>query len=234
MDSRYHYTRDDKMQPVYCVGCRAHIPREISSMNRGLCPDCIAKLNHVTPPPVQAVPPPVHYAGQGNAQQSPSPPPSPLLDFKNVPDLTPTQNLIITGIAGLICVLILWLVIIPAINRPSSVQTQNPEPVPTVEVPNSAAAAPMPARENDSEYRARFAAVANIFIEMGARVDPFDPSHPYTMRAYLPNSVALDITDRQAREIAGMARERLHDRAIVYIKTEAGQTIGKATPWGFE
>lgn len=93
---------------------------------------------------------------------------------------------------------------------------------------------PEPESRTDTSYEARFAAVSKIFTDMGARVDPLDPSVPYTMRAYLPNSVAMDLTERQARELAGMARERLDEKAIVYIKTEAGQTIGKATPWGFE
>ena len=86
----------------------------------------------------------------------------------------------------------------------------------------------------DSNFAQRFNDVAKIFTDKGARVDAWDPSAPYTMRVYLPSSVAVDMTQVQARELAGMARTRLHDDAIVYIKSEGGQTIAKATPWGFE
>lgn len=85
----------------------------------------------------------------------------------------------------------------------------------------------------DDEYKARFDKMSATFRQQGARVDPMDPDYPYTMRVYLPASVSMDMTERQANEMAGMARERLHDKAIVYINTESGQTIGKATPWGF-
>ncbi len=34
-------TVDDQMQPVYCVKCRKHIPRAVSSANGGLCGYCL-------------------------------------------------------------------------------------------------------------------------------------------------------------------------------------------------
>ncbi len=86
----------------------------------------------------------------------------------------------------------------------------------------------------DEAYKERFAAVAKIFISVGARVDPMDPTTPYTMRAYVPSSLAMEMTPVQAREMAGMARSRLHDRAIVYLKSEGGQQLAKASPWGIE
>lgn len=36
------FTVDDQMQPVYCVSCRVHIPRALSSANGGLCDPCKA------------------------------------------------------------------------------------------------------------------------------------------------------------------------------------------------
>jgi hypothetical protein len=54
------------------------------------------------------------------------------------------------------------------------------------------------------------------------------------MRIWLPVSVSMDTTPQMAREMAGMARDRLHKDAIVYVKSAAGQNLGKATPWGFE
>jgi hypothetical protein len=89
-------------------------------------------------------------------------------------------------------------------------------------------------REITPEYEARFKAVSKVFTELGARVDPMDPSYPYTMRAYLPSRVAMELTDRQAKEIAGMARSRLHEDAIVYVMSEGGQQLAKATPWGIQ
>jgi len=114
---------------------------------------------------------------------------------------------------------------------------QNP---PMPETPTVAVAPPQrvepstPKPSTDTGYAQRFNDVARIFIDKGASVDPLDPSAPYTMRVYLPSSLAMNMTQVQARELAGMARTRLHDKAIVYIKTEGGQTIAKATPWGFE
>lgn len=91
------------------------------------------------------------------------------------------------------------------------------------------------ARADDmSEYRQRFETVAEAFRQQGARVDALDPSFPYTMRIYLPSRVAMDMTDGQARELAGLTRTRLHENAIVYLKSEGGQTLAKASPWGVE
>jgi hypothetical protein len=39
----YSYSPDDLMQPVYCIVCRQHIPKDISNAGKGVCPECIAK-----------------------------------------------------------------------------------------------------------------------------------------------------------------------------------------------
>jgi hypothetical protein len=66
MNPAYSYTLDDQMNPIFCIGCRQHIPDAVSKAGRGLCPECIAKLNQTQaspqvqapqPPPL-AVPPP--------------------------------------------------------------------------------------------------------------------------------------------------------------------------------
>ncbi|MBS1723478.1 MAG: hypothetical protein JSS66_11050 [Armatimonadetes bacterium] len=85
-----------------------------------------------------------------------------------------------------------------------------------------------------SDYRQRFETVADAFRQQGASVDAFDPQFPYTMRIYLPSRVAMDMTDNQARELAGLTRTKLDDKAIVYLKSEGGQTLAKAAPWGIE
>ena len=41
------------MNPIYCIGCRTHIPRTLSNTNRGLCSVCIGKIQAPVPPPVQ-------------------------------------------------------------------------------------------------------------------------------------------------------------------------------------
>jgi hypothetical protein len=76
----------------------------------------------------------------------------------------------------------------------------------------------------------RFEAVRKIFEQQGARVER-DPSARNTVRIYLPVRTAITMTESQAKQIAGMARSRLGDKAIVYVKNEAGDTLGKATPW---
>lgn len=39
--SSYTFTDDDMMQPVYCIGCRQHIPKVVSNFGLGLCPTCL-------------------------------------------------------------------------------------------------------------------------------------------------------------------------------------------------
>ncbi len=60
------------MNPVYCIGCRQHIPQALSNAGRGLCPDCLAKINQAQPAPPQPsqVPPLPNYA-QPQYQQPP-------------------------------------------------------------------------------------------------------------------------------------------------------------------
>lgn len=69
----YNFTKEDRISPVYCIGCRSQIPREVSNLNRGLCPVCIAKIQAPTPPPVIA---------HGLLVQGQSPPP-PQFQFGN-------------------------------------------------------------------------------------------------------------------------------------------------------
>lgn len=45
LNPKYSYTQDDLMQPLYCTGCRQHIPKAVSNTGNGLCPDCIASAN---------------------------------------------------------------------------------------------------------------------------------------------------------------------------------------------
>lgn len=70
--SSYHFTPDDQMQPVYCVGCRQHIPRTVSAAGRGLCPLCLAKVQVVATPPSVA-PPPVAGIPQPAPQKASNP-----------------------------------------------------------------------------------------------------------------------------------------------------------------
>jgi len=50
------FTDDDRMNPVFCIGCRTHIPKAVSNSNRGLCPACVVKMQTPAPPPIQAPP----------------------------------------------------------------------------------------------------------------------------------------------------------------------------------
>lgn len=36
------FSPDDQMNPVYCVRCRAHVPRAVSNANGGVCSQCYA------------------------------------------------------------------------------------------------------------------------------------------------------------------------------------------------
>lgn len=85
-----------------------------------------------------------------------------------------------------------------------------------------------------ADFANRWQVVKEMFESQGATVEPWDSSGPHTMRIRLPLSMAMTATPMQAREMAGLARERLHPDAIVYIQSPSGQLLGKATPWGFE
>lgn len=76
----------------------------------------------------------------------------------------------------------------------------------------------------------RFQAVAKVFEGQGARVER-DPKATDTVRIYVPSSVATGLSESQAKTMASDARSRLASEAIVYIKNEAGDTLGKSTPW---
>jgi len=56
----YAFTPDDNMFPVYCTGCRAHIPKLISTANNGPCPTCLQNQQAAARAAAQA---------QGAAQQ---------------------------------------------------------------------------------------------------------------------------------------------------------------------
>jgi hypothetical protein len=45
INPNYSYTQDDLMQPLFCTGCRQHIPKAISNVGNGLCPVCVANFN---------------------------------------------------------------------------------------------------------------------------------------------------------------------------------------------
>ncbi|MBS1702920.1 MAG: hypothetical protein JST12_14745 [Armatimonadetes bacterium] len=94
---------------------------------------------------------------------------------------------------------------------------------------------PAPQRsQTDSGFSERWAAVCKVFEDQGLYVEPWDSNAPWTMRVHIPSTIAIDMTPTQARELAGMARSRIGNEAIVYIKSEGGQTLAKAAPWGIE
>ena len=75
----YQFTDEDKLIPIYCIGCRQHIPRTVSKSNRGLCPVCVAKIqatSSIAPPPAQPTPPPPHpqYQQHQPGYYQPAPP----------------------------------------------------------------------------------------------------------------------------------------------------------------
>lgn len=93
------------MQPVYCIGCRTHIPLAISNANKGYCPTCV-------PPPkvVPVVDPPKHaYCPQCQS-----------IELEDIVHREPTSARTIwyTGVATSVfalftCLWIMWVVTIP-------------------------------------------------------------------------------------------------------------------------
>lgn len=82
----YNFSDEDRIYPVYCVGCRTHIPRTVSNTHRGLCPACVAKINAPAPPPVTAA-----RSQAGNQTTQPSPPPVRLTSQVSPPAASPFQ-----------------------------------------------------------------------------------------------------------------------------------------------
>ena len=76
----------------------------------------------------------------------------------------------------------------------------------------------------DTVPTATWNAVVKGFDAGGMKVAPRNAAFPDHMVAYLPPT-ATDMTERQAKELAIMARQRLGGNASVRIKTAAGQTI---------
>jgi len=70
-------------------------------------------------------------------------------------------------------------------------------------------------------------AVRSIFAKQGARVERTGT----TVRIYLPDSVARDMTKDQADRLARSARERIGDSVVVRIVDSTGHTIGRAGPF---
>jgi len=227
---KFVFTNADRMQPVYCIGCRTHIPRAVSNAGRGLCPDCLAKIGSASAP----TPPPVTARIQTVSQ-------------RNAVALKPLT--ILTLGAGLV-----FAALVPMANCSRAKGQEEKSPV-IVAVDDNAAggatgsnhrdaaqkrisAASASATDNriqyDAEFATRWRQVSAIFEAQGASVEPWDSSAPRTMRIWLPASVSMRLSQQAAREMAGMARDRLDKDAIVYVKSAAGQNLGKATPWGFE
>lgn len=55
---QYVYSPDDQVNPVFCTGCRLHIPRAISTAGNGLCPSCLGATPGGSRPTTQLVMPP--------------------------------------------------------------------------------------------------------------------------------------------------------------------------------
>lgn len=71
-------------------------------------------------------------------------------------------------------------------------------------------------------------------VSPNAIVEPYDPSAPNTMRIIVSGSIARDMGSYDARKLATMARSRMGEQAIVYVKDDTGKTLAKAAPWGVE
>ena len=70
------------------------------------------------------------------------------------------------------------------------------------------------------------------FEKGGARVER-DMTTPggRAVRIYLPLSVAMEMTETQAKTLAVATRARLGKDAVVYIKGPGGNTLGVTSPF---
>lgn len=81
-----------------------------------------------------------------------------------------------------------------------------------------------------ADFIPKWKEVAAIVTKSGGTVEPYEPSAPYTMRITMPGQP----TAYEARKTAKMIRERLHEKAIVYVNDDTGKRLAKAAPWGIE
>ena len=131
MNQLYNYTAEDMREPVYCIGCRVHLPRQLAEAGRGLCPTCIAKINapvqpptvglinHVSPPPIprNIAPPPI----QSQARQQPPPPPVGSVSQATTTQSPEANKWWIVGGISLFAYFVIVGVIIPAAMKPGSI-----------------------------------------------------------------------------------------------------------------
>ena len=75
------YTADDRMQPVYCLGCRLQLPIAMSNANNGFCDDCLATSTAIASAAVRTTPPIIT-----------TPPGGPILQPGNSVRIVPTRS----------------------------------------------------------------------------------------------------------------------------------------------
>jgi hypothetical protein len=76
-----------------------------------------------------------------------------------------------------------------------------------------------------SDRQARLNAVVKILDKMGCG---YEMPRQGSLNVVPPDNVAMDMTERQARELAILLQSKLGNEWTVRIKTPAGQTIGKS------
>jgi hypothetical protein len=78
------------------------------------------------------------------------------------------------------------------------------------------------------DFKPKWKEVSAIVVKSGGTVDPFDPERPYTMRIIMPGETST----HQARKTAKMIRERLHEKAVVYVYDDTRKRLARADAYG--
>ncbi len=153
---------------------------------------------------------------------------------QNVPNPNAANRAIFGAGAAVLAVAALIFGSIALARSESQPQPKPEMPAPVAIDAPSARPAPPAITEPRPSASDRWEQVASVFEKSGLSVEARDPVAPYTMRVHVPSTLAMDMTAFQARELAASARDRIDAKAIVYIKSEGGQTLAKAAPWGIE
>ena len=93
-----------------------------------------------------------------------------------------------------------------------------------------AQSAPAKAEQDAADFRANWDTVAAVLRGENAVVETWTEQAPYTMRILLPGTTS----EYEARKLANTTRERLGEKAVVYIYDDTRKQLAKASPWGTE
>jgi hypothetical protein len=103
---------------------------------------------------------------------------------------------------------------------------------PSTDTPAAAPTQTQTILSDSSADRDRWDSVAKVFTDQGWSVNAFDPANPNLMSITVPSEQAMDLPEKQVKEMAGLAYQRLGADGSVFIDSAGGQELAHAGPLG--